>query len=73
MKDEILFCIQCDSEFSFTVSEQQRCQRMHFDPPRRCPQCRKHKAKADNGSERYRLRDKKKYYRLKYGQDATER
>ena len=73
MKDSIVTCIQCDTEFVFTASEQQRYRQMHFDPPRRCPQCRKHKAKTDDGTEHYRSRDKKKHYRLKYGQMSEDR
>jgi len=45
MKDQMLFCIQCDEPFMFTVKEQVRYSRQGFDPPRRCPECRQHKVR----------------------------
>jgi hypothetical protein len=45
MKDQMLFCVQCDEPFLFTVKEQLRHSRQGFDPPRRCPECRQHKVR----------------------------
>jgi hypothetical protein len=45
MKDQMLFCVQCDEPFMYSVKEQMRHQRQGFDPPRRCPECRQHKVK----------------------------
>ena len=49
MKDQMLFCVQCDEAFLYTVQEQTRHERQGFDPPRRCPQCRQHKVKLAGG------------------------
>ncbi len=49
MKDQMLFCVQCDEAFLYTVKEQMRHERQGFDPPRRCPQCRQHKVKLAAG------------------------
>lgn len=43
MKDQMLFCVQCDGPFMFSVKNQVRYSRQGFDPPRRCPECRQHK------------------------------
>lgn len=45
MEDLILTCIQCEAPFSFSVAEQKRCDLHDFDPPTRCPDCRKKKSK----------------------------
>ncbi len=45
MQDQMLFCVQCDEPFAYTVKEQLRHERQGFDPPRRCPSCRQHKVK----------------------------
>ncbi len=48
METIILECIQCENEFEYTASEQEYCERMEFDDPKRCPYCRKHKLKVEN-------------------------
>jgi len=45
MEDRTITCIQCDTEFNFTVHEQQRYERMGFDDPKRCSDCRRKKPK----------------------------
>lgn len=72
MEDQILICIQCESEFAFTPDEQKRYERMGFDEPHRCPQCRKHKSKKEDQTVRIRQKDKKKHYRMKYEDDDFE-
>lgn len=54
MKDRIIQCVQCDRTFVFTAAEQERFTSRGFDMPRRCQECRKHKSKVDNDSERNR-------------------
>lgn len=62
MKDQLLFCVQCDEAFMYTVKEQMRHERQGFDPPRRCPECRQHKVKlsAAEGSARGERRSLKR-------------
>jgi DNA-directed RNA polymerase subunit RPC12/RpoP len=43
MENKTIICIQCESEFEFTVNDQLRYKKMNFDEPRRCPDCRKNK------------------------------
>jgi NAD-dependent SIR2 family protein deacetylase len=38
-----IICFQCATNFEFTADEQLRYQKMNFDEPRRCPDCRKKK------------------------------
>ena len=66
MEDMMLQCIQCESDFTFTTSEQLKYERMGFSEPRRCPQCRRHKLKQEEGWEHKKDRTKKKHYRMKY-------
>lgn len=47
MKDLMLFCVQCDEPFIYSIKEQIRHSRQGFDPPRRCPACRQHKVRMD--------------------------
>lgn len=51
MKDQMLFCMQCEEPFLFTVKEQMRHSRQGFDPPRRCPECRQHKVRLNDGAK----------------------
>lgn len=69
MKDKTLFCIQCDDEFVFSVAEQQRFDRMGFDEPRRCPACRKHKTREEEGDERRRQKGKKRRHNTRLADD----
>jgi hypothetical protein len=43
MESQYITCIQCNTEFEFTIVEQEHFQARGFDPPRRCPSCRKKK------------------------------
>ena len=58
-------CIQCETEFEFTVKEQEKFQQRGFDPPLRCPICRKNKDKKTAFVERRKFKDKKRLYRQK--------
>ena len=46
MEREWIVCVQCDDEFEFNVADQIRYERKGFEPPQRCPTCRKHKSKV---------------------------
>ena len=65
MESIIITCIQCEEEFEFTAKEQEKFQQRGFDPPLRCPICRKNKDKKAGFMEKRRFKDKKKHYRLK--------
>ena len=65
--DKILTCIQCESDFVFSFSEQQRYLRKGFDEPLRCENCRKHKTKGEIPTlPKEKTERKKKHYRIKY-------
>ena len=59
-----LECIQCQSEFEYSVVEQEYHERMGFDDPKRCPFCRKHKIKVAD-SNRKDSRYRKQLTRIK--------
>jgi DNA-directed RNA polymerase subunit RPC12/RpoP len=50
MHDQFRVCVQCNRTFKFTLREQERYESQGFDPPLRCPECRKNKQKnkSDN-------------------------
>lgn len=66
MKDKMLICIQCETNFVFTGREQGKYERLGFSEPLRCPQCRQHKLKPNDMWERKKIGANKKHYRLKY-------
>ena len=47
MKALMLFCVQCDEPFIYSVKEQLRHERHGFDAPRRCQSCRQHKVRME--------------------------
>lgn len=51
MKDQMLFCVQCDEAFTYSVKEQMRHNQQGFDAPRRCQTCRQHKVRMADGPE----------------------
>jgi hypothetical protein len=62
MKDQARKCIQCESEFMVTASEQERLQSKGFDIPKRCPACRKNKMKSPKETDNNRgQREKRKH------------
>jgi hypothetical protein len=65
MKSIVENCVQCDELFEISVNEQERCERMGFDLPIRCPQCRKHKTRQVDDNTHRKSKDKKKHYRMK--------
>lgn len=54
-----LSCQQCGASFFFSVAEQANYDRRGFDPPLRCPECRKHRNRIDD-DESWNPRQKKK-------------
>ena len=66
MEDMLLECIQCENDFTFTAGEQLKYERMGFSEPRRCPQCRRHKVKQNDGWERKKQKTKHKNHRMKH-------
>lgn len=60
MKTEFINCAQCDSEFEFTPSEQEQYFRKGFDPPKRCPDCRRKKSKLEQNPFRQAHAGKRK-------------
>ncbi|WP_082464532.1 zinc-ribbon domain containing protein [Dethiosulfatarculus sandiegensis] len=45
-QDQFRVCVQCNRTFKFGKHEQERYESMGFDPPLRCPECRKNKQKT---------------------------
>jgi len=60
MKDLMLFCMQCDEPFIYSVKEQERHARNGFDPPRRCEACRQHKVRMEASDSGRKCRRKPK-------------
>ncbi|MGD9022796.1 MAG: zinc-ribbon domain containing protein [Deltaproteobacteria bacterium] len=60
MKDKIITCIQCGTEFVITAAEQIRLAARGFDRPRRCPECRKKKEKGLQANPRPKDKRNKK-------------
>ena len=46
MQSEWLVCVQCEDEFEFSAADQIRYGEKGFEPPQRCPSCRRHKSKG---------------------------
>ena len=65
MRDQLITCVQCNTEFRFSAVEQEHYNHKGFNPPKRCPQCRKNKAKLAD-SEQNAHANKKKHSRTEY-------
>ncbi|HIJ54598.1 MAG TPA: hypothetical protein HPQ03_00590 [Deltaproteobacteria bacterium] len=70
MEDQILDCVQCDESFIYTVDEQRKFSSMGFDPPKRCPHCRKNRSKFDMSERPQRTEGQK--HRSKRSKDGWE-
>lgn len=66
MENKIITCIQCETEFEFTIHEQLRYEEMNFDEPRRCPDCRKKKLKSPD------IQDKKHNHKRNFDRSQFE-
>jgi hypothetical protein len=60
MKDKTLVCIQCGNPFVFSSAEQARFLVLDFASPRRCPECRKKKAKGIEDAEKWDKNERKR-------------
>jgi Probable zinc-ribbon domain len=69
MENMAITCIQCEEDFEFTVEEQKKLIKRGFDPPLRCPRCRKHKSRNLQHEENRKSKSKKKQYRMKFDED----
>jgi hypothetical protein len=67
VKDLILECVQCESEFELTADEMRFYEIKGFDTPLRCHECRRKKKKTDQVPLPKSNKDKKKNYYLKHG------
>ena len=70
MEDQILVCVQCDEPFFFTSDEQLKFSDMDFDPPKRCPRCRKNRSRFLMGENHQRTVGQK--HRLKRSRDRKK-
>ena len=64
MENKTITCIQCETEFEFTIHDQLRYEKMNFDEPRRCPDCRKNKLRSTD-FQNMKGNRKKNFYRSK--------
>ena len=46
MENMLINCIQCETDFEFSIEDQIRHMEMSFDDPKRCPDCRKKKSRS---------------------------
>jgi hypothetical protein len=61
MGDLTIYCIQCDSPFTFTEVDQKRSNSQGFDAPKRCSECRRNKLKSANSENSRNKRGRKRY------------
>lgn len=65
MESEWIVCVQCDDEFEFSIADQIRYERKGFEPPKRCPSCRRHKSKIIYLIDRREAKNRRIVYRVK--------
>jgi Probable zinc-ribbon domain len=61
MRDQLIACVQCNSEFEFSEAEQEYYKNKGFNPPKRCPQCRKNKSRLADLAYKNSQNHKKKH------------
>jgi hypothetical protein len=66
MRDQFITCVQCNTEFQFSAVEQEYYKSKGFNPPKRCPQCRKNKAKLTDPEHKNSHANKKKHPKAEY-------
>ena len=69
MKDKLLTCAQCGSEFYVTSKETEKLFSRGFNLPKRCPDCRRNKSKGiheDNNDWRRKGQKRKKLRMKRY-------
>lgn len=59
VEDITIRCIQCGDEFVFTAGEQRYYVERDFSSPKRCPACRKKKAKMSDSTQGQKNRNRK--------------
>ena len=69
MKDKTIVCCQCEASFLFSASEQERSLKHGFGEPKRCPACRRNKAKEVEVENCKKIRGRKKIYSKKDSMD----
>ena len=73
MKDKIMTCIQCGNTFVFTAAEQARFIARGFDRPKRCPQCRKNRARGIEMNKSEKGKNNKRHRRRRDDYEFHER
>jgi len=68
MRDQFIICVQCNAEFEFSAAEQEYYQNKGFNPPKRCPQCRKNKSKLADSEHKNTHNIKKKHSKTEDGE-----
>ena len=63
MESEWIACIECDDEFEFSVADKIRYERKGFEPPQRCPACRRHKTKIIFLDKKREAKNRRTMYR----------
>ena len=66
MKTRLITCVQCEKEFEFSIIDQKNFRERGFDPPKRCPSCRRKKSKLSELQQENKHNNKKKYHRQDY-------
>jgi len=66
-KSQKLKCQDCGQEFAFSAGEQKFYEEKGFEPPKRCPQCRK-KRKSPGGSHQDERRPQEGLHTIKCAQ-----
>lgn len=54
-EDQKLVCQDCGKEFVFSASDQEFFEKKGFQPPKRCPECRKAKKQARESRGEYEI------------------
>ena len=62
MKDQEIFCVQCDNTVIITADEKKRLLEKGFDSPIRCPDCRKRKHRNFEEEDEAWKKNKKKWH-----------
>ncbi|MCX6806539.1 MAG: zinc-ribbon domain-containing protein [Candidatus Berkelbacteria bacterium] len=55
LKDQNLVCQDCGKEFVFTANDQKFFEEKGYQPPKRCPDCRKAKKQAKSSGQKYEI------------------
>lgn len=62
-KNQKLICQDCGREFAFSAGEQKFYQEKGFEPPKRCPDCRKKRKNPSTDKESYQ-QDDSSFYKI---------